>query len=121
MPESEEEKISLLNVIVKFFKDRRIGLLNFIFKQPEGQKMAAALMLAVMFLVSIIGAITVSYYKTLQKEVIGCENGYKVAEKTIDSLKNDALNKSETENKKLKADKAWQDSVKNQLKNFIPK
>ncbi len=101
---------------------KKISLLNFIFKQPEGQKLAAAAISVVMFLTSVISVIIHSYYATLQKDIIKCETKYTIAENTIDSLKNAALKKSEDDNKKnedinkkLQATILWQDSIKQSL------
>ena len=102
-------------------EEKRISVIKFILSRPEGQKLAAASMLVVIFLVGIIGMETRSYYKTLQKEKIYCETGYARAEKVIDSLKSDELKKSEDINKRLQARVLWEDSVKQALQILLYK
>src|ERR1035437_4345783 len=101
MPEEQQEK--------------RISVIKFILSRPEGQKLAAASMLVVIFLVGVIGMETHSYYKTIQDSCTRCEIGYGKAEKTIDSLKNDAFKKSDDTNKRLQERLLWEDSIKQQL------
>lgn len=107
MPEEQQEK--------------RISVIKFILSRPEGQKLAAASMLVVIFLVGVIGMETRSYYKTIQDGNMKCEIAYKRAIIVIDSLKNEALRASEETNKRLQARILWEDSVKQTLQLLLYK
>jgi hypothetical protein len=107
MPEEQQEK--------------RISLIKFIWSQPEGQRLATAAMLVVMFLTTMIILETRSYYKSIQDSCTRCEVGYSRAEKVIDSLKSDALKKSDDTNKRLQERLLWEDSIKQQLQILLYK
>jgi predicted negative regulator of RcsB-dependent stress response len=102
-------------------ENKKLSLIKFIWSRPEGQRLATASMLVVIFLVGVINVVTYSYYKALKEDVTKCENGYKTAEKVIDSLKSDELKKSEDINKRLQARVLWEDSVKQQLQILLYK